>query len=534
MRRPELLAPVSSLEMTEAAVHCGADAVYIGAPGFNARSRSRDPETDLLKKIIQYNRGYSVKTYVAFNVLIYQNELRKAEETLESVLSLGPDAFIIQDPGAAVLLRKLGSRTELHASTQMAIASADAAAFYQDLGFKRITLARELSLREIEKIRNKTDLELEVFVHGALCISFSGLCNASAGLGRFSSESLRSANKGECAQACRMQYDLIADGKPVRSGQYLMSASDLSAVNYAKEFFNAGIDSLKIEGRSKDADYTAAAVRMWKEELDRIESGIHSPDEIPLKRVPENETAAAVHLTFTRGFGNHWLSGKNRKSVINPFVKSHTGVRIGTAERIVPPYIHIKIADGLSEYLLPRQGDGILFKSENNTETGGSLFSVSSEGNRCVMQFSREFPLKNIVKGMEVYLTGRPSLSGKLRKIRTDKTLRKRIPLSVNVSGSSGNPLKVIYRDPEGNQAEGFSDSVLVAAVKSPVTADSVLKELTALGGTLYSAIPGDCTLPEGLFLNSREIKKLRQKLISELDAMRQAADNAVKSSYEQ
>src|SRR5579885_2367839 len=206
--RPELLLPVGNAEMALAAIHNGADAIYVGFPGYNARGRSVDLEVQELKQIIDTCHLHGVKVNLAFNIVIFEDELAKVVPLLEQILPLKPDAVIVQDLGIARLLRRMAPHQTIHASTQMTVTNPDAIALLEDLGIRRFVLGRENSLKEIELIRAQTDKELEVFVHGALCVSYSGQC--------FTSESIggRSANRGQCAQSCRFGYELYVDGEP--------------------------------------------------------------------------------------------------------------------------------------------------------------------------------------------------------------------------------------------------------------------------------------------------------------------------------
>lgn len=202
----ELLLPVGNMKMCLAAIHNGADAIYVGVPEFNARGRSADHSVLELKEIIEICHLYGVKVNLAFNVVIFEDELDAVINLLKEVLPLGPDAIIVQDLGLAKIIREFSPEQVIHASTQMTITNFEAMTLVDDLKIKRYVLGREVSLDEIKQIRAKTDKELEVFVHGALCVAYSGQC--------FTSESIggRSANRGQCAQSCRFEYDLIVDG----------------------------------------------------------------------------------------------------------------------------------------------------------------------------------------------------------------------------------------------------------------------------------------------------------------------------------
>lgn len=245
----ELLLPVGNMEMCLAAVHHGADAIYVGVPFFNARGRTTDLSLEELKEMIDLCHLYGVRVNLAFNVVIFQNEFPKVIELLKEILPMGPDAFIVQDLGLAKLIRSMAPNQRIHASTQMTVTNPDAIKFVDDLKIDRFVLGRENSIPEIKLIREKTDKEIEVFVHGALCVAYSGQC--------FTSESLggRSANRGQCAQSCRLEYELFVDEvkKDLGSKKYLVSPKDLMGIEEVPALKELGVNSFKVEGRLKNS-----------------------------------------------------------------------------------------------------------------------------------------------------------------------------------------------------------------------------------------------------------------------------------------
>src|SRR6266568_3204144 len=277
---PELLAPAGDWECAKAAVENGADAIYFGLERFNARMRAHNFTEADLPKLMAFLHRREVKGYVAFNTLVFADELAQAESHIRAIIGAGVDAAIVQDIGICRLIRRLSPDFPIHASTQMTITSAAGVEFARELGCHLVVLARECSIKEIAKIRAAqagTDpqpstlnpqLPLEVFVHGALCVAYSGQCLTSEALGG------RSANRGECAQACRMPYDLISDGKQVPLGEkrYLLSPQDLAGLEVLPELIRAGVASLKIEGRLKSPEYVANITRVYRAALDSLAS----------------------------------------------------------------------------------------------------------------------------------------------------------------------------------------------------------------------------------------------------------------------
>src|SRR5579864_5377475 len=237
VKLPELLAPAGDWECARAAVENGADAIYFGLERFNARMRAHNFTVGDLPKLMEFLHGRGVRGYVTFNTLVFENEMADAGGYLRSIIAAGVDAAIVQDVGVCRLIRQLSPDFPIHASTQMTITSAAGAAFARELGCQLVVLARECSIKEIAAMAGPTSLPLEVFVHGALCVAYSGQCLTSEALGG------RSANRGECAQACRMPYDLISDGKPVPLGnrKYLLSPQDLAGLEVLSELLRLGV-----------------------------------------------------------------------------------------------------------------------------------------------------------------------------------------------------------------------------------------------------------------------------------------------------
>ncbi|RAM49604.1 MAG: U32 family peptidase, partial [Hapalosiphonaceae cyanobacterium JJU2] len=271
LQLPELLAPAGNWECAEAAVENGADAIYFGLDRFNARMRAENFTEADLPELMEYLHSRGVKGYVTLNTLIFPQELREAQQYIRSIITAGVDAVIVQDIGICRLIRHLSPDFPIHASTQMSITSTAGVEFAESLGCNLVVLARECSLHEINKIQSQlayrsSSLPLEVFVHGALCVAYSGQCLTSEALGG------RSANRGECAQACRMPYELIADGEVMNLGdrKYLLSPQDLAGLEVLPDLVKSGVACLKIEGRLKSPEYVANVTRVYRQALDRV------------------------------------------------------------------------------------------------------------------------------------------------------------------------------------------------------------------------------------------------------------------------
>lgn len=315
LTRPELLAPAGDWECARAAVENGADAIYFGLERFNARMRAHNFTVADLPKLMEFLNRRGVRGYVTFNTLVFTPEMEEAEKYLRSIIAAGVDAAIVQDVGICRLIRRLSPDFPIHASTQMTITSAAGVEFARELGCDLVVLARECSIGEIQKIQEEElnaksaktakgaqGLPLEVFVHGALCVAYSGQCLTSEALGG------RSANRGECAQACRMPYELISDGKTVPLGdkRYLLSPQDLAGLSVLPDLIRAGVASLKIEGRLKSPEYVASITRVYREALDKA------------MRKENFETPEAhydLEMGFSRGLYTGWFRGINNQEL---------------------------------------------------------------------------------------------------------------------------------------------------------------------------------------------------------------------------
>lgn len=268
--RPEILSPAGDWECVKAAVENGADAVYFGVDAFNARMRARNFTRDDLSELMRWLHRRGVRGYLTFNTLVFQDELPFAEDVLRAAIAAGVDAAIVQDVGVCRLVRRVSPDFPIHGSTQMTIASPAGVRLARELGCSLVVLARENTLSEMAKIRaafadDPEPVALEAFVHGALCVAYSGQCLTSEALGG------RSANRGECAQACRMPYDLLSDGEEIDLGgrRYLLSPRDLAGLELVPRLVELGIRSFKIEGRLKQPEYVASITRIYRQAVDR-------------------------------------------------------------------------------------------------------------------------------------------------------------------------------------------------------------------------------------------------------------------------
>src|SRR5712671_3653901 len=352
---PELLAPAGDWECAKAAVENGADAIYFGLEKFNARMRAHNfTETDL-PKLMEFLHRRGVKGYVTFNTLVFENELGQAEQYLRAIIAAGVDAAIVQDVGICRLIRQLSPDFPIHVSTQMTVTSAAGIEFARELGASLVVLARECSLKEIEKMASphETGLPLEVFVHGALCVAYSGQCLTSEALGG------RSANRGECAQACRMPYELISDGKPVPLGdrRYLLSPQDLAGLEVLPDLIRAGVASLKIEGRLKSPEYVANITRVYRQALDEFQFTIDDSRAAgnSLRQTEIANRNYEMEMAFSRGLHSGWFRGNNNQELVHARFGKKRGVYLGDVTDVRGENVLVALRAPL------KPGDGVVF-----------------------------------------------------------------------------------------------------------------------------------------------------------------------------
>src|SRR5262245_46830787 len=366
------MSPAGYWPQLRAAVEAGADAVYFGLKHFTARAKvgfrlSELP--DLMRAL--HRRG--VRGYLTFNTLIFDHELPEAAKTMASIARAEVDAVIVQDVGMARLIKQIAPDLEVHGSTQMSITSAEGVELARQFGVERVVLARELSLQEIRSIRAQTDCELEIFVHGALCVSYSGQCFSSEAWGG------RSANRGQCAQACRLPYEMLVDGevRPLGSARYLLSPEDLYALREIPEIVRIGISSLKIEGRYKDENYVALATRAYRQAVDEAWAGL------PLS-ISDHEELQLVQI-YSRGLGPHFLRGTNHQSVVPGRSPRHRGVLMGRVTDVLGDAIVVEPETAHAISAL-KPGDGLVFDAANwrspeEREEGGRVYELAQVHN---------------------------------------------------------------------------------------------------------------------------------------------------------
>lgn len=329
--KTELLSPAGNIESLKSAIHHGADAVYLGGTLFSARSQANNFDNEQIIDAINYAHLYDVKVYVTVNTLIKEKEFDKALAFIEMLYLNNVDGVIVQDMGLASVIIEKYPLLNVHASTQMNVQTVEEAMFLKKLGFKRIILGRECPIETIRKIKKEVDIEVEVFIHGALCMSYSGNCYMSSIIGK------RSGNRGKCAQPCRLLYSLNDDKKE----SYLLSTKDLMTLDYLDQLLDINIDSLKIEGRMKRPEYVALITEIYKEKINSYYNKTQFNDETKIKEMKE-----MFNREFTKGYMFH----ENNKDFTNTAYSNHIGVSVGKVIKVDRNYIYVKLTDDLENH----------------------------------------------------------------------------------------------------------------------------------------------------------------------------------------
>ncbi len=562
MPRPEILAPAGDRPALAAALAAGADAVYFGLDdGFNARARAANFPSDGLAPITELVHRANARAYVALNTLVFEPELPIVEELIRRVAASGVDAIIVQDPAVALLARALCPQLEVHGSTQMTASSPAAAELLRALGLSRVVVPRELSVDEIRAYAAGTSLPLEVFVHGALCVAWSGQCLSSEAWGG------RSANRGQCAQACRLPYDLVVDDRVRALGDvaYLLSPKDLSGADAVPALAEIGVASLKIEGRLKGPAYVATTVARYRAaslgatgELDRWSS----PIEIATDDV-------ALDLAYSRGSSVGFLAGADHQTLVEGRFPRHRGLALGRVVRVeieavvverdpsqrpitggraiaAPPVVAeprtVPSGARTAETFVPKPGMGVVFdrSTPEDPEEGGPIFDVEVLANgRLRLGFGTPGPnLANVRAGDFVWVNSDPAITrvgDQAARAGLDAGTLGRIPIDLTVRGDVGSVLEVIARRVgrhAATEARVAGASVLQAARGVGLTREIVADKLGAFGGTAFHLRELDATgLATGLHLPVSELKELRRQLVAQLDSQVAKVDRVVEQA---
>ena len=503
----ELLSPVGDYECLKAAVQNGANCVYFGANLFSARASAKNFDMVGLQKAIEYAKLRGVKTNLTLNILIKNNEFEEAFNLAQKAYEFGIDAIIVQDLGLARLLIKSFPDLAIHASTQMSVHNLEGALELQKLGFKRVVLSRELSFEEIDYITKNIDIEVECFIHGALCISYSGQCLASSMIGG------RSGNRGKCAQTCRLPYELLENDKTIDKG-YLLSPRDLCGLNYLPSLIKSGVTCLKIEGRMKSPEYVATVTKIYRKYLDLAysekEYKISADDKKDLMQV------------FNRGeFSNGHLDSTPNKNLIFKEKPNNMGLFLGTVEKFNKDkgYITLKLNENLSI------GDTVSLQKETGSYNVSELMLKSKNIKEAIKaQFVTIGRMKgNIHIGDKIYkLSSKNLTQNALESFETENI---KFPLKCEVTIKKETPISIrVYSDTSDSIYSGLDintslDIIPIPAMNQPLDKEKILKQINKLNSTPYEFSDIKINLDDGLFLPSfKSLNELRRIAIEKVE----------------
>lgn len=510
----ELLAPVGSREALTAAVEAGANAVYMGGKAFGARHYAPNFSDEELAEAVRYAHLRNVLVYITVNTLVDDNEISTLREYLQYLYTIGVDAIIVQDIGVAIVAKRVAPGLDIHASTQMTVHNLAGVEFLASQGFTRVVLAREVSLEDIAYICKHSPVEIETFIHGALCISYSGQCLMSSMIGG------RSGNRGRCAQPCRLPYTLIdCQGNPVLStavaGEYLLSPRDFNTIDILPQLIDRGVVSFKIEGRMKRPEYVAVVVKAYRQAIDT-----YLADQSQYKI--NDDTHRDLAQVFNRDFTTAYLQGKQGKNMISDRRPNNRGVRIGR----VLSYDHsakqvtIKLDEPLSV------GDMIevwVKVGGRVTTTVSSMLSKGQQVTEAPEGSEVTLPINgpNIRANDRVFRTFDAQLMSSARSLFQTSSPIRRIAVDAEVIVSVNQPLRITLQDSDGYIGQGQTNFIGESAQKRPLTEESIHKQIDRLGSTIFSLRSLLCHIDGQVMVPISEINEARRQAVENLEKNR-------------
>lgn len=507
----ELLAPAGSYEAFKAAVENGADAVYLGGKSFSARASAANFDLEELQKAVRYAHERQVKVYVTVNILIADQEFQELLNYLYTLHEIDVDAVILQDIGVAELIRTILPEMETHASTQMTVNTSWGVQHLESLGFSRVVLARETSADEMKDIAERTQLDLEVFVHGALCIGYSGQCLMSSFIGG------RSGNRGTCAQPCRMAYQLVNEGKENllvqrNTGEHLLSPRDLNLAEELTVLKQVGVHSLKVEGRMKRPEYVATVIRLYRQAIDRIGAGnqCESSAVTPLLTPREHQELLQV---FNRDFTIGYFRGNLGAELMSYSRPNNRGTRLGRVVRLEAGRLSLKLEAAL------HPGDGIEFWTGRGREgvTVGLIWKDQTEVTEGLPGETVQIEFSGIAQpGDRVFKTNDALLMEKARLSFQEGREQRKSPLSMRLSGHVGDRLRLEVIE-AGRTATVYSTNAAQKALKRPLTRDYAFQQLGRLGTTPFWLDKLELDTDEGIMLPVSDLNEMRRLAVEEL-----------------
>lgn len=494
----ELLSPAGSMESLKAGIQNGADAIYLGGSSFGARAAATNFDNDELIEAVKYAKLRDVNIFVTVNTSIKETEIEDLISYTDFLYKIGVDAIILSDIGIAEVLRKRYPNMELHASTQISAHSLNDVLELKQVGFDRVVIARELGIEEIKEICDNVDIDIEVFIHGAICVSYSGQCLMSSMLGD------RSGNRGRCAQPCRQSYKLInkTTGKIINvNGNYLLSPKDLCSIENIEKILDTGVKSLKIEGRMKRPEYVAVVTSRYRKAIDNYINNKITTDKKTLK-----EDLEAI---FNRKFTSGYLMSKNGSDIINLDKPNNVGVKVGEvlSFNLKKNKLKIKLSGKLSK------GDGINLGGGNigRIIKDGEIFDCGVAGDIVEIDF-----IKNIKPKTLVYKTSDKQLVDNANKSFKEGIENKKINLKCEIFIKVGYKIKFNLEN-----IEIFSDEIIEKANNKEAEIDKIIERLSKTGGTPYNFIFNNIFVDKNAFIPVSVLNNLRRKAIEKYEEYR-------------
>lgn len=499
----ELLAPAGEYAAFLAAIGAGADAIYLAGSRFGARAYAGNFSAADMEQAIRYAHLRRVRVYVTVNTLLADQEAAALIEYVQELQRIGADAVIVQDLGVAALVRE-HTNLPIHASTQMTVTDLAGVLQAQELGIRRVVLARELSLEDIQAICAASPLDIEVFGHGALCVSYSGQCLMSSMIGG------RSGNRGRCAQPCRLPYQLAEAGKPplqlTDCGEFLLSPKDLCSLRHVSDLLLAGVHSLKIEGRMKRPEYVAAVVASYRQAIDQLENGGVVDYEQLEKRMSQ---------VFSRGFTDAYLAGQRGAAMLSHRRPNNRGLQVGRVQQWDPAgqRVAIQLEQPLQEgdilEVWTRIGGRATLQVQG-LEVNGQVVPAAYKGQQIFLPLAA--PVQKQDRVFKVYDS---ALTAELQPFM-DKEEQK-IGVDIRAEAFLGQPFRVALRDEAGHEGWGKSDKVVETALRHAVTRDMVVKQLDRLGETDFQRRSLEIALDQGVMVPVSEMNKARRQAVEAL-----------------
>ncbi len=512
MQKVEVLAPVGNMEAFYAAIEGGCDAIYLAGKLFGARAYADNFTFEELIKIIETSHLYGIKVYVTCNTLILEREVEKFINYIEFLHKNNVDAVIMQDLGMIDLVRKTFPNLEIHASTQCHIHNLEGAKVMESLGVKRVVLARETPLEIVKKIKEETNLEVEVFVHGALCASYSGMCLFARSIGP------RSGNRGTCSGCCRLPYSLEdKEGNIISQDKYPLSMKDLNTLEYLDKLIDIGVDSLKIEGRMKNFCYVYLTTKLYKETRDNY---------LKTKTIKVNKyDLEKLQNVFNREFTKGFMLGANSKEVTNPISPNHMGVLIGKVIKSKNNYITIKLDKDIAIH------DGLRIKNKD-FEYGFvlNLFKVkdkqvynAKKGDDITLKVNKNIPINS-----KVYRTLSSKIETEIKDIINKKIRKVKIDIYVKIKNNQN----ILFEVSDKTNTVFISGSIPIKSINHEITKDEVKEKILKLGNTIYQVDNFNIDLDNNLFVPISEINNLKREVLSLLDKKRMYKEEFIKKDY--